>query len=82
MFLIGYDGDYEYLKSRLPLIKCVCGNEILLVPDIKAMGRAIEHHARKHMKKEFCERKANEVFEKVSDDLISQLFDLVSSIKK
>ena len=80
--MIGSADDYEYLKSRLPLIKCVCGHEILLVPDIKAMGRANENHARKHMKKEFGEKKAVEVFEKVSDDLISQLFDLVSSIKK
>ena len=37
-------------KKRMPLIKCVCGFEILVVPDLKAMNRAIKNHIAKHNK--------------------------------
>jgi hypothetical protein len=40
-----------YLKERLPLIKCECGTEILLLPDLKAMDRAIDAHVAEHRKK-------------------------------
>ena len=28
----------------MPIIKCVCGSEILVVPDLKAMNLAIDNH--------------------------------------
>jgi hypothetical protein len=31
-------------KKRMPIIKCVCGSEILVVPDLRAMNSAIENH--------------------------------------
>jgi hypothetical protein len=44
--------DYDYyLKEHLPLIKCECGAEILLVPDLKAMNHAIEAHVGEHRNK-------------------------------
>jgi hypothetical protein len=39
-------------KKAGPLIRCECGFEILLVPDLKMMTRAIEVHAAKHGKRE------------------------------
>jgi len=39
------------LKGRLPLIRCECGTEILLLPDLKAMDRAIYAHVAEHRKK-------------------------------
>jgi hypothetical protein len=39
------------LKERLPLIKCECGTEILLLPDLVAMDRAIDAHVAEHRKK-------------------------------
>ena len=39
------------LKERLPLIKCECGTEILLLPDLRAMDRAINAHVAEHRKK-------------------------------
>ena len=39
------------LKKRLPTIKCECGTEILLLPDLKAMDRAIDAHVAEHRKK-------------------------------
>ena len=31
-------------KKRMPIIKCVCGSEILVLPDLKAMNLAIDNH--------------------------------------
>ena len=31
-------------KKHMPVIKCVCGFEILVLPDLKAMNRAIKNH--------------------------------------
>jgi len=39
------------LRERLPIIKCECGTEILLLPDLKAMDRAIYAHVTEHRKK-------------------------------
>ena len=39
-------------KEHLPLIKCECGSEILLLPDLQAMNRAIRNHSNEHIKKE------------------------------
>ncbi len=40
----------EHLKERLPVIHCECGAEILLLPDVQAMNRAIKNHVTKHGK--------------------------------
>ena len=37
--------------SGLPVITCVCGAEILLVPNVKKMNEAIEAHVFEHTKK-------------------------------
>ncbi len=37
----------------MPIIKCVCGFEILVVPDLKAMDRAIKNHVAKHKKSDY-----------------------------
>jgi hypothetical protein len=34
----------------MPIIKCACGFEILVVPNLKAMDRAIKNHVTKHKK--------------------------------
>ena len=41
----------NHLKELLPIIKCECGTQILLVPDLQAMNRAINAHANEHRKK-------------------------------
>ena len=35
-------------KKGMPTIRCVCGCEILVVPDLKAMNRAIKNHVAGH----------------------------------
>jgi hypothetical protein len=41
---------FEAHKNRMPIIKCGCGFKILVVPDLKAMNKAIKNHATKHKK--------------------------------
>jgi hypothetical protein len=35
-------------KKRMPIVRCICGSEILVVPDLKAMNRAIRNHVAEH----------------------------------
>jgi hypothetical protein len=40
---------HKYLSnSGLPVIKCECGFEILVVFDLKVMGQAIDRHGLEH----------------------------------
>jgi len=40
-------GKFAARKS-MPIVRCVCGFEILVVPDLKAMNRAIKNHVAEH----------------------------------
>ncbi len=52
VLLDGRNGDVDdNLKLRLPLISCECGAEILLLPDLGAMSRAIRTHVFEHTKR-------------------------------
>ncbi len=35
-------------KKSMPIVRCVCGSQILVVPDLKAMNFAINHHITEH----------------------------------
>jgi len=35
-------------KTSMRTIRCACGFEILVLPDVKAMDRAIENHLAEH----------------------------------
>jgi hypothetical protein len=35
-------------QKGMPTIRCVCGLRILIVPDLKAMNRAIKNHVAEH----------------------------------
>jgi hypothetical protein len=61
-------------KTGLNIIKCKCGAEILLLPDLKAMSIATETHARIHGRKEKDAFKAEQEAEQVRDELIAQIF--------
>jgi hypothetical protein len=42
----------KYQKG-MPTIRCVCGLRILVVPDLKAMNRAIKNHVAEHKKADY-----------------------------
>jgi hypothetical protein len=60
------------LKERLPIISCECGAEILVVPDLQAMNRAIKTHVAEHRKRERT-AKRNMVRSSKISQLLSQL---------
>jgi hypothetical protein len=60
------------LKERLSIISCECGAEILVVPDLQAMNRAIETHVAEHRKNETNGKKREITSSKIGH-LLSQL---------
>ena len=60
----------QLLKSRLPIIRCECGYKILLLPDFKAMDRAIQNHLLEHKNTGNKDAKAK----RIEGALISQIF--------
>lgn len=60
-------------KERMPIISCVCGFEILVVPDLKAMDRAIKNHAAEH-------KKANTGSKRLTEFLTEQVLIVASKI--
>jgi len=67
-------------KEGLPIISCKCGAEILVVPDLQAMNRAIKTHVSEHRKKERNTKDNIFTFGKISQ-LLSQLTLLKMSEK-
>jgi hypothetical protein len=65
-------------KKGLPVIKCSCGYEILLVPDVKVMSKAIDAHVEKHKQKVKDPYASNAEAERISDYLIAQVFKKAS----
>jgi hypothetical protein len=59
----------------LPTIKCACGAEILLVPDVKLMSKALEAHVEQHKKssKQKTSKEAEEEAQAVMDDLVAKV---------
>ena len=68
--------DYS-LKSRLPIIKCECGYEILLLPDLKAMDQAVQNHLLKHKNRGTKDSNAK----RIECTLISQIFEKAAESK-
>jgi len=40
-------------KKGMPTIRCVCGTIILILPDLKAMNRAIKNHVAEHKQADY-----------------------------
>lgn len=56
-------------KTKMPVIKCLCGAVILLVPDITKMSEAIEKHVKEHVQ----ERKHSKICEATAEQLRENL---------
>jgi hypothetical protein len=37
-------------KKHMPIVRCLCGSKILVLPDLKAMNLAINKHVAEHKK--------------------------------
>ena len=62
-------------KKGLPTIRCVCGMRILVVPDLKAMNRAIKNHIAEHKQSDY-----GLVFDSLEEFLTEQVLMLASEI--
>jgi len=60
-------------KKHMPIVRCLCGFEILVVPDLKAMNLAISKHVAGH-------KKANENLERLAEFLTEQVLVTASKI--
>ena len=65
-------------KKGLFMIKCSCGAEILLVPNVNAMSEAIEAHVENHTQKIKDSKAAEAEAERIRDHLIIQVLDEAS----
>ena len=76
---INATGKKASVHGKLPAIKCAsCGAEIMLVPNLKAMSKAIEAHVEKHRLKVKDPMEAEAEAESIRDSLITQVFDKAS----
>ena len=73
-------GKLAIHKRQLPTLRCLCGAEILVVPDLKAMGRAIENHLSEHKKTSWGKDKAVAIGV-LAQYLIEQVLMVASEIR-
>ena len=65
----------KQISDGLHVVKCECGVEILMVPDVKLMGDAIEAHAELHRRKVKNPEKAESEAERIRDCLTAQVLE-------
>jgi 2-keto-4-pentenoate hydratase len=61
-------------------IKCECGAEIVILPDLRAMGDAIEVHVALHLQKLKAPACTTAEAERLQDALIAQVFIIASEL--
>jgi hypothetical protein len=67
-------------KANLPIVRCKCGAEFLLIPDLNEMSRIVEKHAQMHREKESDHTKAELVFAQIQNHLITEIFQRIRQI--
>jgi len=69
-------GNSSKHKKGMPTIRCLCGLRILVIPDLKAMNRAITNHVAEH-KQADC----GLVFDSLEEFLTEQILIAASKMK-
>ena len=65
-------------NDGLSAIKCLCGEIILVVTNVKLMSKAIETHVAKHKQEVKDPKEAEAIAEHIRDDLIIQVLEKAS----
>ena len=73
------NGKFVAHKKGMPTVRCVCGYEILVVPDLKAMNRAIKHHVAEHKQASDDSRRIL-AFDSLTEFLTEQVLIVASEI--
>jgi hypothetical protein len=63
--------------KNLPVIKCECGAEILLIQQVELMGKAINSHIEEHRARVSDPIKADVLAKHIEDHLIKQVFEKI-----
>lgn len=63
--------------KKLPIIKCECGAEILLIQQVELMGKAINSHVEEHRAKVSDAFRAEVLAKRIEDHLVKQVFEKV-----
>lgn len=65
--------------KKLPIIKCECGAEILLIQQVDLMGKAIDSHVEEHRARVSDPIKADALAKRIEDHLIKQVFEKIQA---
>jgi len=68
--------EMKKINSKV-MIRCECGKELMLVPDVKAMGNAIEVHVANHLQKGQASKCTDADAERLRDALIAQVLKIL-----
>jgi hypothetical protein len=71
---------YEKNYEGMPIIKCVCGAEILLFPDVNEMNRAVELHVDEHKNKALRTGDSGFLPDSIRQFLVEQILQKASEI--
>jgi hypothetical protein len=63
--------------KQLPIIKCECGAEILLIQQVDLMSKAINNHVEEHRARVSDPNKAKSLAKRIEDHLIKQVFEKI-----
>ncbi len=70
--------DDNRRTGGLPLIRCFCGTEILIIPSIEHMNEAIENHVAMHKRRLKDTKRAKEVeAHLIREHLSTQMFERI-----
>jgi hypothetical protein len=68
------------LFKKLPIIKCECGAEILLIQQVDLMGKAINSHVEEHRAKVSDPFKAEVLAKRIENHLVTQVFEKIQAL--
>jgi len=68
------------VTGNLPIIKCLCGTEFLLVPDLKEMSLVVMKHAQMHKEAVENSAQAEQTYSEIEGFLTSQILKKASQI--
>ena len=68
--------------TNLPTIKCICGTEIVVVPNLKVMSKAIRDHLQAHSRAQKDLQRAAVEWAIAEKILIEQLYEFAKDTRK
>jgi hypothetical protein len=74
----GQESVHQY--KRRSIIKCECGYEILVTPEMNVVGNIIDAHVEEHRRKQKDPAKGEIAAQQIQDYLIKKLFEKIAQM--